>query len=300
VLAGGVPPDPRHDLYAVGRLALTMLAGAESDDHGTGLIGSIRDPVLRSAVDALLRFEPDERPPDAAAATALLDGACATLGPRSRDGDRIDVLDQLPALPPGWGPSGPQTAAGRAASASAPRATIVDVVATAPMRTATPDPAGDASPPPVPPQTRGPNAPALPSAPPGREASDSRRSTGRRKPVVVALAALAVMVLAGVIVALRLSVDTPPTGPTETPSVTSSGTTGASQAPATTTGTTDSELPATAPTELSPTVTTVPTTARVQAGDACGWQQEGDRRSGVDGPVVCALVDGSYQWRPSG
>ena len=33
VLIGGVPPDPRHDLYAVGRLALTLLAGEEPDGH---------------------------------------------------------------------------------------------------------------------------------------------------------------------------------------------------------------------------------------------------------------------------
>ena len=48
--------------------------------------------------------------------------------PRTRDGDPIEVLDQLPALPPGWGPDGPLDCAGPPAGPTAPRATIVDVV----------------------------------------------------------------------------------------------------------------------------------------------------------------------------
>ena len=37
------------------------------------------------------------------------------------------------------------------------------------------------------------------------------------------------------------------------------------------------------------------------AGDGCTWQQEGDRRTGVDGAaLVCTLADGSYQWRVPG
>ena len=59
--------------------------------------------------------------------------------PRTRDGDRIEVLDQLPELPAGWGPDGPSIAALPLGSVrAAPRATIVDVAPTAPARSAVP------------------------------------------------------------------------------------------------------------------------------------------------------------------
>jgi len=34
----------------------------------------------------------------------------------------------------------------------------------------------------------------------------------------------------------------------------------------------------------------------LRAGDACGWQVEGDRRTTVDGDVVCAVDGGRYRW----
>ena len=56
VLKGGVPPDPRHDLYAVGRLALTMIAGQEpaGRSHGADRVdpGSVAAPDGRGAASA--------------------------------------------------------------------------------------------------------------------------------------------------------------------------------------------------------------------------------------------------------
>ena len=107
VLVGGVPPDPRHDLYAVGRLAVTLLGGGEPVGPAVDVIDSIRDPILRQTVDALLRRDPAERPPDVPAAAALLAGARSDRHPHTRGGDPVEVLDQLPALAAGAGQSEP-------------------------------------------------------------------------------------------------------------------------------------------------------------------------------------------------
>src|SRR6478752_2620270 len=121
VLVGGVPPDPRHDLFAVGRMALALLGGEEPSGGGDRLIATIRDPELRGAVDALLRRDPEERPDDAPVALALLAGAHADPAPRARDGEVIDVLDQLPVLPDGWAAGGPVASA---PPVQVPRATV--------------------------------------------------------------------------------------------------------------------------------------------------------------------------------
>ena len=43
---------------------------------------------------------------------------------------------------------------------------------------------------------------------------------------------------------------------------------------------------------------TVPVTtdAVLRAGDTCGWQLEGDRRSTSDGELVCSVDAGAYRW----
>lgn len=263
VLVGGVPPDPRHDLYAVGRLALTLLAGEESNGSSAP---PIQDPTLAAAVDALLRRDPDERPADAAAALHLLAAAGADRAPRAGDGEWIDLVDQLPPLPDDWSAAGPDRPWPASAGGTA---TVVDVAPTEPhpgVTTGPPPTAGSVV-----------DEAAVPIAGPAQEPSptarEPRAGTGpprlRRRGAVVG-AVLGVLVLvAGVLLGVRLF-GSSPTGPTDDP------TTGPS----------------------SPDSTGAPPpTADVQVGDSCTWQQEGDRRSTSSGTLVCTLVDGAYQWR---
>ncbi|MFN8198401.1 MAG: serine/threonine-protein kinase [Nakamurella multipartita] len=142
VLLGGVPPDPRHDLYAAGRLAVTLLGGDERTGPTGGVIESIQDPVLRQAVDALVRPDPLERPTAARAALALLAGAAADPEPRTREGDPVDVLDQLPALPAGWTTDGPPLPRSPSSTFTAVTAVTVTVTAVVTVTAAVVGPAG--------------------------------------------------------------------------------------------------------------------------------------------------------------
>lgn len=297
VLQGGVPPDPRHDLFAAGRLALTMLAGEEPTGRVHELISAIHDPVLRRAVDALLRADPDERPLAADAAAGMLAGAQADETPRTRDGDPIEVLDQLPELPPGWGPGGPVDPPARPARV-APRATIVDVQPTAPTRVGD-HPATVAGP--VVAAFRGPAAaapPPLPTAgdgePPVPGAGLPVRS-GRRPARIWLAVVIAATAVAAVVLGLWLLPDRTTNDPSDPPAstVTSPGTASS--------GSPTSQTSATSPASGSPVSTAVATVEIVAAGDGCTWQQEGDRRPADDGAVlVCTLADGAYGWLPPG
>ena len=301
VLVGGVPPDPRHDLYAAGRLAVTLLHGAEPDGTGQDVVDSIGDPVLRQAVDALLRRDPAERPRDATAAAALLAGAPADRVPRTRDGDPVEVLDQLPPLPAG--------APGGAANGEPPdpvrgRATIIDVPATAP-RTVTepraptrPDAgsagrAGSTPRSPVPDPGVPGTAPVAagssvshPSSPVGSPDADaggtppadpaSPTRVPRRRGRLLAALAGALVLVTGLVLGLRL-VGGPGNGDPSLPPTTGPATTG--------------------PVTTRPGTGSTPVTVGARAGDACTWQQEGDRRTGADGVLICTLADGAYRWR---
>ena len=300
VLKGGVPPDPRHDLYAVGRLALTMIAGGEPKGGTAEWISTIADADLRATVQALLRHDPEQRPADAAAAAAMLhgNGQRRTDGlPRTRDGDRIEVLDQLPALPAGWGPDGPIDSLAPELDRPAPRATIVDVVPTAPAFVSGPAPTVTGPPGPAPlPQTPAASPPQAPNQLPA-----GRPPTRRRGPILIAAAVAAVLV-AGFALVVWLLPD---------------GTTGNPSNPPVTTATSPNPTPTTTPTvnatgtstggttpgtpSVLPTATATVTPENLRAGDPCTWQQEGDRRTGVDGDALaCTLADGSYQWRTPG
>jgi hypothetical protein len=95
------------------------------------------------------------------------------------------------------------------------------------------------------------------------------------------------------------------------------GTTGNPSNPPVTTATSPNSTPTTTPTvnttgtstggttpgtpSVLPTATATVTPENLRAGDPCTWQQEGDRRTGVDGvALACTLADGSYQWRTPG
>ena len=287
VLKGGVSPDPRHDLYAVGRLALTMLAGGELKDDAAQWVSAIAEPGLRATVHALLRHDPDHRPADAATAAAMLNDNWHSRGdqlPRTRDGDRIEVLDQLPVLPPGWGPEGPLAAVASELDRPAPRATIVDVVPTAAALVAGPAPAVIA-----------PAASPPPAGPP---------SSRRRGPVLIAAVVAAVLV-AGFALVMWLLPDGNPGNPSDPPVTTA---TSPSPTPTTTptantaggAGTSDGGTATGTPSTL-PSATAAVTPENLRTGDACTWQQQGDRRAGVDGvELACTLADGTYQWRSPG
>jgi serine/threonine-protein kinase len=103
-------------------------------------------------------------------------------------------------------------------------------------------------------------------------------------------AAVSAVVVTGLVLVLRFVQDTPGGDPTGPPA--SSGSSAAV--------TTSQQSPSSA---LIPSVTAAATipVENLVAGDSCGWQQEGDRRTGVDGvALVCTLADGTYQWRPPG
>lgn len=291
VLMGGIPPDPRHDLFATGRLAVTMLAGAEPGVQPHQVIGCINDPTLRAAVEALLRHDPAERPVDARAAIDLLADLPAELEPRSRDGDRIDVLDQLPELPDGWGPDGPADPAVSGPPRVPPRATIVDVgpTAPAPIPGHLPMPADQQLDRPA--LTAGSNM-ILPSALP----ITADRHPTRRKGPMLAAAAVAAVLVAGLVLVLWLLPDASTGDPSQPPTSTSPGSIGTTPVSVTQESAT---VPGTA--TIGPTATAAVTPENLSTGDACRWQQEGDRRTGVDGAaLVCALDAGIYQWRSPG
>ncbi len=119
-LLSGAAPDPRQDLYAAGLVAATMLAGGPSPP-GTAL--PVEPPpgcpeslwrVTRTLADP----DPDLRPASAPAARAALHSATPTWA-ATHD---IEVFDQVPVLPDGWGENGP-AARGPAAAPTRPPST---------------------------------------------------------------------------------------------------------------------------------------------------------------------------------
>lgn len=272
VLAGGASPEPAHDMYAVGRLALALLSGLDVPAaERTGL--HIADPVLREMLRALLSVDPAARPGSAQEARSGLLGARRSEVPQTRDGDPITVLDQLPPLPDGWDDAGevstaeqaPRTAsAGRPAPARRP--TVVDAARSADaaqfVDNAPPD-ADEGRPESTAAAIRG-STLAGGGAPTGRAARRFRRT------VVAVVVGLLAVVAGGVFAVLQLRGEDPGPG-TEAPG----STVGTPPASDGATGNTDPDL---------------------RAGDACDWQVEGDRRNSVDGVLVCTIDGGDYRW----
>ncbi|SHG67597.1 serine/threonine protein kinase [Jatrophihabitans endophyticus] len=99
LLRGGVAPDPRHDLYAAGRVAAALAAGVEPAGLGVPTDLSPFPPgPLRTAVAALGALDARARPRSAGEARALLAGAPRDPAPRTRAGTPIDVPHRLPPL----------------------------------------------------------------------------------------------------------------------------------------------------------------------------------------------------------
>jgi serine/threonine protein kinase len=109
----GWDPDPRADLYAVGMCAVEMLTG-ERPGTGSSTAPALPDGLpagLGDVVRALTEFDPARRPVTAADARASLavTGLLDETSPERVLGE-VEVFDQLPPLPAGWGPEGPQEA----------------------------------------------------------------------------------------------------------------------------------------------------------------------------------------------
>ena len=321
VVAGGAVPDARHDLYAVGRLARTLLTGLEpsiSPDPAGRSPGQpdvdFTDDALRAAIAAMVQPDPAHRPADVPAALHLLGGAASTARPFTRDGDPVDVLRQLPPLPAGWDPiHGPPTRKGR--SAPAGRVTLVDGAdAMTEELPGPPDTSGEplepdgapptaAMPAPTPPAATStvPPATGTPAEPPAtlqtaepprtagartdRKAPDPGRT--RRRSATAAASAVVAAVVVGA--TLLLTAPGGSGGARETVPATGSSTLSAGSTK------NDPSTGGRAGTSPTPTAAGAPVTARV--GGTCSWQQEGDPLAGTAGSVRCARTgSGDYVW----
>lgn len=160
----GAEPDFTADIFAVGLVALYLLEGAKPDakalieyfaEHGTPQAPQGVPKPLWQVIATLLQPNPQARFRTATGARKALASAAEMLPEPGPDDELIEIFDQLPPLPTGFGPEGPLTATSRPGSAP---------------RHARPTPGtrspGTASAPPSPPPPA--PAPASASAPPTR------------------------------------------------------------------------------------------------------------------------------------
>ncbi|MEU9554522.1 serine/threonine-protein kinase [Streptomyces fumanus] len=112
----GAEPDFPADLFAVGLVALYLLQGAKPDtkalvrhfaEHGTpGAPRGIPEPLWQ-VVATLVQPDPLARFRTATGARKALAGAAELLPEPGPDDEKIEIFDQVGALPPGFGPDGP-------------------------------------------------------------------------------------------------------------------------------------------------------------------------------------------------
>ncbi|MEU5440775.1 serine/threonine-protein kinase [Streptomyces griseofuscus] len=127
----GADPDFTADLFAVGLVAVYLLKGAKPDakelvryftEHGTpGAPKGIPGP-LWEVVATLLQPDPGARYRSATGARKSLAPVIELLPEPTLDDEPIEIFDQLPPLPPGFGPSGPLKRSPRSLAAPQPDA----------------------------------------------------------------------------------------------------------------------------------------------------------------------------------
>jgi eukaryotic-like serine/threonine-protein kinase len=266
VLAGE-PPSISQDLYAAGVTGWQLLTGDEPPASGPPAsrpLDAPRESLVWQVIEGLLR-------PEAANRTSSADDALAELAPLlaepldlpalTRDGEPIEVFDQLPPLPkpyaaraepPAAPPPAPSAArAERPASAEHPAASVEPSQRTSPIGSPNPSPSS------------GSFSAALTSSSPAPR---------RRRAVVLTVSGVIVLAAAAVIAVLTLdgdqaSDDQPPPSQSSTP-------------------------------ETIPTgpVTPAPN-AEVKLGGSCGWQEAGSIETTTDGTrVACRQQGSSYRW----
>ncbi|MEU3028893.1 serine/threonine-protein kinase [Streptomyces incarnatus] len=162
----GADPDFTADLFAVGLVAVYLLEGARPDagelvryftEHGTpGAPKGIPGP-LWEVVATLLQPDPQARYRSATGARKSLAAVIELLPEPSLDDEPIEIFDQLPPLPQGFGPNGPLKNARRPGTAPLPDTDTGSLSDTGSFRL--PPPALDPTPPP-------PAVPPPPSTPP--------------------------------------------------------------------------------------------------------------------------------------
>lgn len=95
----GADPDPRQDLYGAGIVLVELLTGRRPGDDGIAVpVGPLATVIAR-----LVAADPSNRFASAAEAHEAL----AAVSVPAPGGEPIEVFDQLPPWPPGWGPGGP-------------------------------------------------------------------------------------------------------------------------------------------------------------------------------------------------
>ncbi len=297
VMLGAARPHPSHDVYAAGRLALTMALGLEPrtaswpapDQEPLGpnihneqeRLERLVDPQLQAAVRLMTEAEPARRPVDAHAAMRLLAGIPRSSSPRTVDGDPVTVFNQLPGAPiDPRRADGPDPILADAAGSTTPGATATEPVAptsgsatsddeqhTAVLRgqpTAVqrePDHERPERSAPLASATVSSGAPSDPdhvaAAPAGT------RPSGRQRPQRSLVALVAALMVAGA---------------------------GTAVAAASGWGPFDDAFGSTGPSG--------PVVQPTAQGEACGWQLQGDVVESADGRLTCRLVDGNYVWGP--
>ena len=95
VMRGHSGPEMSHDLYALGWLAMVLILGREGGTSDEAL-ARVSDSILAAAIEQMTAPEAEARPRTVAAVRALLAGAARDDVPRDREGEPIEVFEQLP------------------------------------------------------------------------------------------------------------------------------------------------------------------------------------------------------------
>ncbi|MEV0253286.1 serine/threonine-protein kinase [Streptomyces sp. NPDC050732] len=176
----GAEPDFTADLFAVGLVALYLLEGAKPDakalieyfaEHGTPQAPQGVPEPLWQVIATLLQPNPQARFRTATGARKALASATEMLPEPGPDDELIEIFDQLPPLPTGFGPEGPLTATPR--PGSAPRHARPTPGAR-PLGTRPPGTASAPPPPLAPPQAPAPAPRPHPTPTPGQKPQESQ------------------------------------------------------------------------------------------------------------------------------